>query len=142
MQNETDELFNKFLTLKISINEIPTQKLIVPAIFAELIFTKKIYRKNNELSELTKDILHLEYKNYLFKSRTLLFSRVIKDKYINPSDKEMFSLMVALQKLIGQQEKYHVEVDNKEETSVSKNKKTKSQKHIISEWRKVIKSDD
>lgn len=140
MPKETSKVFSKFLTLKVSIKEISTQKLMLPAIFAELIFTKNIYFKNDDLRKLTKDILNLEYKDYLFKSRTLLFSRVIKDKYINSSDEEIFKSLISIQDLIKKQEFNYTA--SKKVLTPSKNKKTSSQQQVISEWRKVIKSDD
>ena len=52
---------------------------LLPAVLSVIIFSKIFYNKNDDLELFTKDMLKAEYRPYLFKSRTLLYSRIIKD---------------------------------------------------------------
>ena len=101
----------------------------IPAVLSVIIFTKEFYSSNDELRGFTEDFLNKEYKDYLFKSRTLLYSRVIKDFYINNNNPD--SLVHSIDNFIST------------ETQIKTKEKGKdSQKDIIDKWRKVIDSHD
>lgn len=101
----------------------------IPAVLSVIIFTKEFYSSNDELRGFTEDFLNKEYKDYLFKSRTLLYSRVIKDFYINNNNPD--SLVHSIDNFI-----------SKETQIKTKEKGKDSQKDIIDKWRKVIDSHD
>ncbi|KMO86863.1 hypothetical protein AB840_05970 [Megasphaera cerevisiae DSM 20462] len=55
---------------------IPKYKLI--GIFVELLFSKMIFPKNKDINDFLCDILHVEFKPYVMKSRTLIVAKVSK----------------------------------------------------------------
>ncbi|AYM03104.1 hypothetical protein LBR04_22370 [Levilactobacillus brevis] len=101
---------------------------LLPAVLSVIIFSKIFYNKNDDLELFTKDMLKAEYRPYLFKSRTLLYSRIIKDYFINDDGTK---LVDAIEKSIS--------VDSSSPITVKKNS---SQNSVISQWRKVIDPDE
>lgn len=59
-------------------NNRSQRKIIIPGIIAEIIFNKDIYKSNADLREFT-NIFDNHYADYLFNSRPLLYSRLIKE---------------------------------------------------------------
>lgn len=113
----------KFRTLNIGKDGEETS-MIFPSILATIILTKEYYKSNVDIHEFTLGTLGLEYKDYLFKSRTLLYSRVVKDTYLNKNS------AIFIQK---------TQDFLKNNKNIQKKKeKTKSQNDIINEWRNVI----
>lgn len=104
---------------------------LLPAVLAIIVFTKKYYKSNKELKKFTSNILKINYKNYLFLSRTALYARIVKDFYIDIEKQEF--LKTQLVAFVG-----------KKSTSVSSHhkKKKSSQNDVIAAWRKVINPDD
>lgn len=101
---------------------------LLPAVLAIIIFTKEFFKSNKELRKFTKGWLRVEYKEYLFRSRTLLYSRVIKDFFLNENQKKFL----------------RVQIDNffdelaPEQTTRNK----KAGQDIIEKWTKIINPDD
>lgn len=56
---------------------IPTYKMI--GIVSELLLSKEIFRTNAELEEFLSDVCSLHFKSYVFRSRTLLVARTIRE---------------------------------------------------------------
>lgn len=56
---------------------VPNYKII--GIVSELLLSKKIFPKNIDIEDFLKDIFGLELKSYLFKSRSLIVSKVIRE---------------------------------------------------------------
>ena len=104
-----------------------------PAILSIIIFTKEFYSSNNELHNFTEKYLNKSYKDYLFKSRTLLYSRIIKDFYINSNDTNF--LIKAIDSLLSEKN------NKKKGDRKKKNNKKDSQINIINKWRRVIDND-
>ena len=80
---------------KYSFNE---KKLLFVGIVSNTIYDKSLFPNNKLLNEyvtLFETSLSLDepYKEYLYKSRTLLASRVVKDILKNENDKDLLSLI-------------------------------------------------
>ena len=56
---------------------IPKYKII--GIVSQLLLYKKIFPANRDIKEFLKDIFSLEFKAYLFRSRTLVVARVTRE---------------------------------------------------------------
>lgn len=56
---------------------IPKYKII--GIVSELLLSKQIFKRNKDIEKFLKEVFELELKEYLFKSRTLLVSKVIRE---------------------------------------------------------------
>lgn len=117
----------KFKSLSIGKND-DEASMIFPSILATIILTKELYKNNVDIHQFTLDVLGLEYKDYLFSSRTLLYSRVVKDTYLNKNS------ALFIQKT--------QDFLKKNKNEQKKKGKIKSQNDIINEWRKVIKSHE
>lgn len=65
---------------------IPKYKII--GIVSELLLSKQVFLKNSDIEDFLKDIFGLEFKAYLFKSRTLLIARVTKEIISMEKDNE------------------------------------------------------
>lgn len=55
---------------------IPTYKVI--GIVAELLLSREIFRANDDIRDFLDEIFSIRFKDYLYKSRTLLVSRTIR----------------------------------------------------------------
>lgn len=56
---------------------IPKYKLI--GIVTELIYSKKIFKKNKDIKIFINDIFSIELKEYILKSRTLIVAKISKE---------------------------------------------------------------
>lgn len=56
---------------------VPKYKII--GIVSELLLSRQIFVKNVDIEEFLKEIFSLEFKAYLFRSRTLIVARVTKE---------------------------------------------------------------
>lgn len=56
-------------------------KYKIIGITSELIFSKKIFRKNRELEKFLKDVFNIEFKDYVMKSRTMIVARVSREVF-------------------------------------------------------------
>ena len=76
---------------------IPKYKFI--GIVSELIMNKEIYRKNTDVEYFLISVFDLEFKAYIFCSRTLILARTIRyisisdDKKINEYRKKMYDYL-------------------------------------------------
>ncbi|GAB9262225.1 hypothetical protein CANFE03_18860 [Ligilactobacillus animalis] len=105
---------------------------LLPAVLAIIVFTKKYYKSNKELKKFTSNVLNINYKNYLFLSRTALYARIVKDFYIDIEKQEFLKTQI-------------VTFVGKKSTNTNNNrhkKKRTSQNDVIAAWRKVINPDD
>ena len=55
---------------------IPTYKIV--GIVSELLLSKEIFRANDDIRGFLDEIFSIKFKDYLYKSRTLLVSRTIR----------------------------------------------------------------
>lgn len=135
MTNRTIEAYKK--------QRLNNQVLSIPAILSIIIFTKEYYSHNDDLRSFTKNVLGTNYKDYLFKSRTLLYSRIIKDFYINNQD--ITSLVKKINGFLNKKSEKsinQVKEKNHQTKRTSSPKKNDSQQDIIRKWRDVINSHD
>lgn len=107
---------------KYSFNE---KKLLFVGIVSNTIYDKSLFSNNKLLNEyvtLFETSLSLDepYKEYLYKSRTLLASRVVKDILKNENDKDLLSLISSHILFINEKN-----VDNKN-NKIVKSKKNKT----------------
>ncbi|HEM5120260.1 TPA: hypothetical protein U1629_001185 [Streptococcus suis] len=58
-------------------SRVPSYKVI--GIVSELILSKVIFQKNDEIRKFIKEVFNLELKDYLYKSRTLLVARLTRE---------------------------------------------------------------
>lgn len=79
---------------------IPKYKVI--GITAELILSKEIFKRNNDLTKFLKDIFFVEYKEYVMKSRTMIMARTCRliyeasDEQFNDMKKELIDFVSAM----------------------------------------------
>ena len=107
---------------KYSFNE---KKLLFVGIVSNTIYDKSLFQNNKLLNEyvtLFETILSLDepYKEYLYKSRTLLASRIVKDILKNEDDKDLLNLISAHNHFINRK---NVHIKN---SKVVKSKKSKT----------------
>ena len=71
---------------ELKIKSIETYKII--GIVTEIIFSKEILPKNNDIKIFLKDVFYLEYKDYIMKSRTMIVSKISKFIIISENKNE------------------------------------------------------
>lgn len=111
------------------------QESLIPTVLSVIIFTKHFFVANEDLKIFTKEYLGKDYKSYLFNSRPLLYSRVVKDFYIKNPDPHNAAVILV----------HFFKTFNNISTKVSpkkKNKKQNSQQNVIHEWRRVINPEE
>ena len=54
---------------------------LILGIVSEIILSKKIFKKNKDISLFLKNIFELEFKEYVMKSRTMIMSKTLKKIY-------------------------------------------------------------
>lgn len=135
-----NDLIQRFLKIKIDKNSFSDINMMYPALLADIILNHNFIAKNSHLVPLVKALTNNDYKPYLFKSRTLLYSRVVKDMYINsPKDKKL-SILVDTQSTLRE---YIKKSSLEEEFLMPKNDKKKSEAELsaISQWKKIIEGN-
>ena len=65
---------------------IPKYKII--GIVSQLLLSRKIFPANIDIEKFLKDIFELEFKTYLFRSRTLIVARVTREILASENEKE------------------------------------------------------
>lgn len=63
---------------------IPKYKII--GIVSQLLLSRKIFPENIDIEKFLKDIFELEFKTYLFRSRTLIVARVTREILASEND--------------------------------------------------------
>ncbi|AQL55250.1 hypothetical protein BZG32_12685 [Enterococcus faecalis] len=114
------DLRNELKKIRVSIidNSEEQVKSELYGIFSSLILSKKIAPKNSDLKGIMSE-LNFSFKEYVFKSRTILLSRIIRA--IEKMDEKEVSILI--EKLIN-----FIEVDDilNQKTKVSYKKKKKN----------------
>lgn len=122
-------LINKFNTLSQF-----EKKDLLPAVLSEIVFSKIFYSNNKELKNFTKNILKVEYKDYLFHSRTNLYARIVRDFYFKQEDCDFL-----VQQISSFLKSYMNETNNKSKReNLKQNKRKSTQKDVLEGWRKII----
>lgn len=115
-------------------------RAILIGVVAEIILSKKLHNKNEKLREFIYQNFKIELGDYLYKSRTLLLSRIIR--LIESSDKNMlnnYSNSISL--FLTNMSNDSNNKSNSEETPQKKSKR-KSTLDSIDSWRKVISGEN
>lgn len=63
---------------------IPKYKII--GIVSQLLLSRKIFSSNMDIEKFLKDIFELEFKTYVFRSRTLIVARVTREILSSEND--------------------------------------------------------
>jgi hypothetical protein len=110
-------------------------RAILIGIVAEIILSKKLFRKNEELKDFISAKFNLDLLEYIYKSRTLLLARVIR--LLESAGKEQ------LQDYIDKVTEFIIDYDKKtkmtfNESGVQRKNKKKNTLETIDSWRKVI----
>lgn len=105
---------------------------LLPTIIGYIVFEKEFYKSNDDLREFTGKYLGLNFKDYVFRSRTLLYSRIVKECYFKNDALNNLSTKID----IFLKDKSNSHFDHKKKTT------SPSQIDIINGWRKVIDSND
>lgn len=110
---------------------------ILSGLLSNTILTKIIFENNSDIKEFTNSFLGKNYKDYLFRSRTLLYSRLIKDSYRFETDqlrKEANQIINFItESLKIESEKPQVKQDGKK-----KRKSGNYNSDAINSWREII----
>lgn len=64
-------------------------KYILCGIMSSMILSKSIFNHNDDIPEFLKEIINVEYKEYVIKSRTLIMARSTREIY-NMSSESLF----------------------------------------------------
>ncbi|WP_117017118.1 hypothetical protein [Aeribacillus pallidus] len=100
-------------------HDLILDKALLIGSISQLILQKKIYKRNNDISDLIKEVFETEFLDYVMKSRTLLVSRIIR--IIDSSDEQEFY------KILNKFNEY-VQFDNNDDDS----------EDFIDYWGKII----
>lgn len=111
---------NKFLyRSSLKSKDIPVYQMM--GIVSELVLSKTVFKKNNDISDFIKKIFGIEFKDYVMKSRTMILARTVR-LISTSSDIEY---QVYRKKLLNFIEEYY---DNSSENRSSSNRTS------VSEW--------
>lgn len=130
-----NNLTNIFIKNKITAKNISNLSNIFPAVIASIIFSKEMFKHNDDIKAFTNDQLKLDYKEYVFAARPYLYSRIINDIYIK--DSSLHSNMIIVQEFIKSYNNQSKKIEKKERSH-----KNKSQSEIINEWSNLINPKD
>lgn len=121
----------RFLSLKVNKKNLESLKFIVPGILAYIIINKELYSKNSDLKSFTKNYLNEDYKDYLFKSRTTLFARVVKDIIREKEDDISLKKISNIQNFL-----FERTVQNSKQNT--RNTKIPKSQDILKNWSEII----
>lgn len=71
-------MYNNLLLYRneLKIKSIPKYKFV--GIVTELLYSKIIFSRNSDITEFLKDVFSIEYRSYVFKSRTLIVAKTCR----------------------------------------------------------------
>ncbi|SUM89506.1 hypothetical protein [Staphylococcus saprophyticus] len=106
------------------------------------ILNKELFKKNEDLKEYIKVIERFEvvneYKNYLYKSRTLLASRVLKDVELNFTESDLLILIKNHYNYLEKYSNFNVTINTKEnerKKEIKKNKNSVLENYLKAKWK-------
>lgn len=135
------KIIKNFLHTNISSSAINELFDSYPYILSQVILNHDFIHKNEDLKPFVHNMTNYEYREYLFKSRTILFARLVKDLYIIGETHDKQSKVINMQRL--QKAIRHV-VDIDETASSISQPKAKNKIDKISDiakWRQIIEED-
>ncbi|WP_304341241.1 hypothetical protein [Metaclostridioides mangenotii] len=113
-------------------------KLYFMGLFFEVILNKELFPRNKDLKEFINEhiaihfITKKRYKDYLFKSRTLLAASIIREIYINVEYDQILEMVKELDLILPE----NLNSQNK------KNKNKNSKNDDLSDWLGYYSSDE
>ena len=140
MSSEKRELKDIKYDLKIIMSNklsISQSKLLLMGIIYEIILNKELFPRNSQLKEFINEHLinylnkEVGFKDYLFKTRTVLAAMIQKEIYINLSYNDVMNLVEEIYKILPDS----IESKNKKESRKDTNK-------AISEWLNFLNEKD
>lgn len=105
-----------------------TKKHVLLGVSSSIILSKEIFPKNDDLKIFLKETYNLEFRDYVFKSRTLIVARVIRHinkLESNDTEKLRKSLLLFIDKLL----------------NINASKNTSKSDIRLSNWIRGIKDD-
>lgn len=124
-------------------------RAIFIGIIAEMLLSKRLFPRNEDLKDFIKSAFNLEILDYVYKSRTLLLARIIRR--IEKAEKETLTEYVEhtysyIKKLdiyeyTNATTEYQMNESKQEFENIKKKNKKKSTIDTIESWRKVINRD-
>ncbi|WP_422118056.1 hypothetical protein ACORE2_12970 [Bacillus thuringiensis] len=124
-------------------------RAIFIGIIAEMLLSKRLFPRNEDLKNFIKSAFNLEILDYVYRSRTLLLARIIRR--IEKAEKETLTEYVEqtysyIKKLdvyeyTNVTQEYQMNESKQEFESIKKKNKKKSTIDTIESWRKVINRD-
>lgn len=131
------EKYKHFMRLKLKPDNLNAALELAPGVIADIIFTKNYYNRNKDLKEFTLKVLNKDYKDYLYKSRTLLYARIVKDLYREEDTDLLLESLYNIQNFISNEKDVNIE-DVKQSTNIKVSHKKSNHQKVINEWRSII----
>ncbi len=107
------------------------KRMILNGVISEIILADVVAQNNKDLPALTSSLISTEFKEYVYKSRTLVLSRLIR-KVESLSIKEIEMTFDKIISLI---------TDTEQTTDIEKKAKGNSTLTSIENWKKVLNND-
>ncbi|MEA0552924.1 hypothetical protein U1P98_04270 [Lysinibacillus irui] len=76
MNSHDEKLIKDFL---LAFADQKESQLNINWIIPTLIFSRKLFKNQNETKKFTKEVLGIEYKDYVYRSRAMLTGKILKD---------------------------------------------------------------
>lgn len=71
-------MYTELVLFRNELKNKTVSKYKIIGIVSQLLLSRKVFPANLDIAEFLKDVFSLEFKDYLFKSRTLLIARIIR----------------------------------------------------------------
>ncbi|GEM_PF-6061738 len=131
MNSHDEKLIKDFL---LAFADQKESQLNINWIIPTLIFSRKLFKNQNETKKFTKEVLGIEYKDYVYRSRAMLTGKILKDvmKMDSPTSLTVLNNLITFIKTL-------VASNIEDDTEELKIKDTDS---FFSEWSKFLKKTD
>lgn len=137
---------NQYIQLKNSNENIEELLFLSIPLLSKVVLEKDYYEHNPELKIFTDNVFNKEYSEYLYGSRPLLYSRLIKELlYFKKEDVDKFyEIQTNFINFLSNTEK-NLKTETEIETDKldgvqNKSKKRRTNKKVIDDWRSIIDS--
>lgn len=142
MTKEERILYQKLTECKFDEKNIENTLFTLTGVLSVLILTSWAFKKNSEIMQFTQNVLKEDYKFYLFNSRTLLYSRIVKDLYRDHhegNNQSIIAKALAIQDFVF--DRLSINGNPSENIEKRKRSKNSSSAKSIEAWRKVINQE-
>lgn len=79
-------MYNELILFRNELKNKSVPKYKIIGIVSELLLSRQVFPRNKDIQEFLKEVFSLEFKEYLFKSRTLVVARVTREILIMERD--------------------------------------------------------